>query len=96
MGNRAHFCFESEAWKSVFGPDNVIILDQVFRQKETKFLGILHELRRGEVSASSRMMLAEKAREYSLKQAIFILNIEPFLFFLLKIYFICYFPLQLV
>ncbi len=65
MSDRNQFCFESSTWKSMFNESNVIILDQVFRQRETMFLNILHELRRGEVSAGSRELLAAKARAYS-------------------------------
>ena len=65
MRGKTEFCFESSTWKSMFNEENVIILDQVFRQKETMFLSILHELRRGEVSAASRELLTAKARAYS-------------------------------
>jgi ATP-dependent DNA helicase PIF1 len=58
------FCFESDIWKKLFSNDNIIILDQVFRQRETSFLSILHEMRRGEVSSASRARLEAKARAY--------------------------------
>lgn len=62
---RNRFCFESDVWKRIFPDKNVIILDQVFRQKETTFLSILHEMRRGELSYQSRQRLEAKARQYS-------------------------------
>jgi ATP-dependent DNA helicase PIF1 len=47
----------------MFPKENVIILDQVFRQKEDSFLSALHEIRRGEVSLTTRSLLERKCRE---------------------------------
>lgn len=59
------FCFESEIFLRMFTSHNIIILDKVFRQKETAFLNILHEMRRGELSVQSKLKLEAKARSYA-------------------------------
>ena len=41
----------------------MVVLDKVFRQKDPKFLGILHQIRRGVVSAECNRILADKVKE---------------------------------
>ncbi|CAN0419652.1 unnamed protein product, partial [Discosporangium mesarthrocarpum] len=52
--NGVQFCFEAKTWD--------ISLDQsvVFRQKDPKFLSILHEMREGRISHEAQQMLKAK------------------------------------
>lgn len=65
LSDKTQFCFESPIWEKMFPRENVIILDQVFRQKENSFLTALHEIRRGEVSQTTRSLLERKCIESS-------------------------------
>lgn len=63
LGSNTHFCFESEDWKELFsGKDGVVVLDKVFRQKDSTFLTMLNEIRRGYISSSTDKILIQKAR----------------------------------
>lgn len=57
--------FKATAWQRLFqqGPkasNILIVLDQVFRQKNPMFLQMLHEIRRGVVSTNTRNVLSKK------------------------------------
>jgi len=53
------FCFEHEKWLKVFPRANHILLKTVFRQRCEKFLGILDEVRAGELSQESIIELSK-------------------------------------
>ena len=66
LGSSCHFCFDSPVWKDVFGGsrrDGMIVLDKVFRQKDSAFLRMLNELRRGHVSSSTEKVLLAKVAQ---------------------------------
>lgn len=66
LGRGVSFCFESRAWKEIFGkrPDCMIVLEKVFRQKDdTTFLNLLHELRVGHISQHTFNILTRKVQE---------------------------------
>jgi ATP-dependent DNA helicase PIF1 len=54
-----NFCFETNAWKKVIG-DNVIILNQVYRQKDPLFVQILSEIRHGVLTEKSKKLLLNR------------------------------------
>jgi len=47
------FCFESPIWYDVFKPENHIELKTIFRQQDPIYIGILQEIRKGEISQAS-------------------------------------------
>jgi len=47
------FCFESPIWYDVFKPENHIELKTIFRQQDPTYIGILQEIRKGEISQES-------------------------------------------
>ena len=53
-------------WQELLGGDSggMIVLDKVFRQKDSTFLNMLNELRRGFVSPQTIKVLSGKVREY--------------------------------
>lgn len=73
LGPKNRFCFKSQAWQELF-PDvslqnhdqdttshgKIIALDRVYRQRENQFLDILHEIRLGAVSESTKRFLCNK------------------------------------
>lgn len=73
LGPKNRFCFRSQAWQELF-PDvsiqnqqqhttahgKIIALDRVYRQRENQFLDILHEIRLGAVSESTKRFLCDK------------------------------------
>lgn len=75
LGSKIKFCFESEIWKQMFSPisgspivDNascgrMVVLDKIFRQKDTTFLRILNEVRRGVVSKDTARIFTQHVTE---------------------------------
>lgn len=64
LGQHTKFCFEAEAWHELLGhEDGMVVLDKVFRQKDSVFLTMLNEMRRGIVSDATNAILTEKVRE---------------------------------
>ncbi|CAM9814077.1 unnamed protein product, partial [Choristocarpus tenellus] len=59
--NGVNFCFEAKTWESSL--DQCIVLKQVFRQKDPRFLSILHEMREGKISNKSQSILHQKRGE---------------------------------
>lgn len=57
----AHFCFESQSWKMCISES--IVLDQIFRQKDQRFVNILNEIRKGQVSPESEAALKSAGKE---------------------------------
>ena len=53
-------------WQNIFnGIDgDMVVLDKVFRQKDSKFLTILNDMRRGVVTQASAQLLENKVAEY--------------------------------
>lgn len=49
------------------GSGTMIVLDKVFRQRDSKFRDVLNELRRGVVSEQSKELLARKVQEFQFK-----------------------------
>lgn len=79
VGKSTKFAFDSEAWQKMFynqsnigaggGNGNggctnrMIVLNKVFRQKESLFVSILNEMRLGEVSQATHAILKKKSQE---------------------------------
>lgn len=67
LGKTVKFCFEAQAWKSLFEDgrdDGMIILDKVFRQKDdTTFLNLLNEMREGQISMQNQQLLQRKVED---------------------------------
>lgn len=67
LGKTVKFCFEAQAWKSLFEEgrdDGMIILDKVFRQKDdTTFLNLLNEMREGQISIQNQQLLQRKVED---------------------------------
>jgi ATP-dependent DNA helicase PIF1 len=70
LGASLHLCFKAKAWQQLFHPaededgdQRLFVLDKVFRQKDSFFLGMLHEMRRGEVSENTRKILTKKVAD---------------------------------
>ncbi|GJE93501.1 ATP-dependent DNA helicase PIF1 [Phanerochaete sordida] len=51
-GKEPFFAFQSTAWKQCI--EHTVTLTQVFRQKDTTFVDLLNEMRRGEISPEAR------------------------------------------
>ena len=49
------FCFESELWSETF--DTQVLLDEVFRQKDTEYVNVLHQIREGKLYKEDVMLL---------------------------------------
>lgn len=54
------FCFESPVWNIVFKAENHIELKTIFRQKDTNYINILMEIRKGEISEKSIKILEQR------------------------------------
>lgn len=60
------FCFESPVWETVFPLNNHIQLETIFRQKDSEYIKILQEIRRGKISQESKTALQKYVRrEYN-------------------------------
>jgi ATP-dependent DNA helicase PIF1 len=51
------FCFESPTWKTVFKPENHIELRTIFRQKDSTYIDILMQIRKGELDIDKKSIL---------------------------------------
>ena len=49
----AEFCFESSLWRTVFSIDHHIELKTMFRQSDPKYIEILAQIRRGDISSKN-------------------------------------------
>ena len=54
------FAFESPAWKSTFPIENHIELKTIFRQTDTNYQKVLNEIRIGEMSEESKLILESR------------------------------------
>jgi ATP-dependent DNA helicase PIF1 len=69
LGRNCRFCFESEVWSQLLcEPDSMIVLDKVFRQKDSGFREMLNKIRRGIVDPPTVQQLNKKVAEYRLAQ----------------------------
>lgn len=60
------FCFESPEWNRVFPLNNHIQLETIFRQKDSDYIKILQEVRRGTISQENKKILQKYVkREYN-------------------------------
>jgi len=63
------FCFESPIWHKVIPLDNHIELNTMFRQKDPKYIEILSQIRKGELSEDNKTLLTEHSkRKYDIEQ----------------------------
>lgn len=72
MGKATSFCFESKAWAELFAdkPENLIVLETVYRQRDDQvFLKLLNDLRVGYVSPAANQLLMNKVRECQAAEA---------------------------
>ena len=51
------FCFESQRWDDVFSPNNHIELKTMFRQSDPKYIEILSQVRRGQLTDENAAIL---------------------------------------
>jgi ATP-dependent DNA helicase PIF1 len=70
LGSSTHLCFRAKSWQALFHPagdqsgdQSLYVLDKVFRQRDSDFLGMLHEVRRGEVSEMTRKRFTKKVAD---------------------------------
>ena len=72
IGKSCKFCFESTVWQSIFNriDGDLVVLDKVFRQKDSAFVNLLNDMRRGVVSHSSAKLLEAKVIDYQRLRAI--------------------------
>lgn len=54
----ALFCFQSPLWKETF--DYQLLLDKVFRQKNPRYVELLHQIREGAISKSNMRLLEQR------------------------------------
>lgn len=54
------FAFEADVWPELIGL-NVVVLEEVFRQKDPKFLKALHEIRTGKLTSESYKYITENS-----------------------------------
>ena len=64
------FCFESVYWNQLLGDDGVVILDKVFRQKDSQFQRILNDMRRGILNDASKSVLLSRTQPFSVQNGI--------------------------
>jgi ATP-dependent DNA helicase PIF1 len=63
------YCFESLMWKTVFKQENHIELRTIFRQKDTNYIDILMQIRKGELDEENRTVLQKYLnREYDVEK----------------------------
>jgi ATP-dependent DNA helicase PIF1 len=61
------FCFESQKWHHVIPLDNHIELNTMFRQKDPKYIEILSQVRKGELSDENKdLLLKYSQRKYDI------------------------------
>ena len=62
-GESSSFLFQSKEFDELIGSENTIVLDKIFRQKDSHFLRMLNEIREGRVSDETDRSLQAKVRE---------------------------------
>ena len=56
------FCFESPKWQTVFPKENHIELTTMFRQTDPKYIEILSQVRRGQITEENSAVLSERVK----------------------------------
>jgi len=56
------FCFESPKWQIVFPKENHIELTTMFRQTDPKYIEILSQVRRGQITEENSALLSERVK----------------------------------
>jgi ATP-dependent DNA helicase PIF1 len=56
------FCFESPKWQTVFPKENHIELTTMFRQTDPKYIEILSQVRRGQITEENSALLSERVK----------------------------------
>lgn len=64
------FAFQTTEWADMFPVEHTIYLEQVFRQVDAEFAGMLEEIRKGKVSESTIASILELDREISYKDGV--------------------------
>ncbi|THH29339.1 hypothetical protein EUX98_g4847 [Antrodiella citrinella] len=59
-GRSPFFAFQSKSWSKCI--DHIVILKQVFRQKDTQFVDLLNEMRRGQISVEGKAIFRGLSR----------------------------------
>lgn len=59
-GEDVFFAFQSQAWKECI--EHTVTLSRVFRQRDDRFVTLLNEMRRGEISSTATQILASLSR----------------------------------
>lgn len=62
---QGQFCFESEAWKKLFEPNNHFKLTQVYRQTDSDFVNLLGNIRTGRLTDADLELLCCKSNDAS-------------------------------
>lgn len=63
------FCFESPLWNRVFNVNNHIELETIFRQKDSTYIQLLQEVRKGNISLENKKILQKYVnREYKIEE----------------------------
>ena len=63
------YCFESPSWEGMMGGKSFELLE-IFRQKDSRLINLLNDIRFGEISQASQELLASLKREISLPSGI--------------------------
>ena len=77
LGASTNLCFKAKTWQALFHATennsenrSLFVLDKVFRQKDSEFLRMLHEIRRGDISNDTKKCLTKKvADDYQRERA---------------------------
>lgn len=54
------YCFEHELWNQLFTKENQIVLKTIFRQNDEKLLKVLKYVRKGQITPSTKAVLASR------------------------------------
>ena len=65
---RGTYAFKSPRWRKLFGA-KMLQLDYVWRQEDTRFIGMLNELRVGVVTPELQVFMEQRTEEYALSGA---------------------------
>ena len=57
------FCFQSDRWEAIFKPENHILLTTMFRQTDPKYIEILLQVRKGELSEENAEILKTRVKK---------------------------------
>jgi ATP-dependent DNA helicase PIF1 len=59
-GEASGFAYEAKSWNKCFAPGATIVLDQVYRQRDRRFVELLAELRHGHLSLRGELVLRSR------------------------------------